>query len=142
MSKRQRPLHNATYYNINYYITDSVPQHLLDLGFARIRDGQNETFIYTFPALKYNNVTVLRAKITVYPNTKQIRIDVTDNNYAPYAPFYNVEFGIYNTIIKQINSAILNRFAQLGIKKLKGEKNNGYKNQKTSRYSKNTHETA
>ncbi len=68
-------------------------------------------------------MTVLRGRITAYTDTDKIQIDVTDNNYTPYAPFYNIKCGNYDIVLNKINKAILNEFSKLKImrKKYKNE---------------------
>ena len=112
-----------------YIISDNTPQHLIDLGFRKhINTDTEEEYRYNFTVLKYDNLTALRGRITVYTDTKEIKIDVMDNNYGTYSPFYNVEYGNYDVILKKINKSILAEFKKLGIteykKKNKNEKEN------------------
>lgn len=44
-----------------------------------------------------------------------------DNNFTPYAPFYNIEYGNYDVVLNKVNKAILNEFSKLKITK-KNEK--------------------
>ncbi len=60
-------------------------------------------------------MTVLRGRITIYINTNIIQIDVVDNNFTLYAPFYNIEYGNYDVILDKINKTILNEFSKLKI---------------------------
>lgn len=99
-----------------YIISDNNARHLLDMGFKY--DDTEEKYVYKFPVLKYEKMTVLRGRITVYTDTVDIRIDVMDNNFTPYAPFYNIECGNYDVILNKINKAILNEFSKLNIKRV------------------------
>ena len=105
-----------------YIISDNTPQHLLDIGFHRVFD-YDEQYVYNFPVLKYKKITTLRGKITVYTDSKEIKIDVFDiSNHSIYAPFYNSEYKNREVIMEKINKNILSEFKKLGIKKkTKGE---------------------
>ena len=108
-----------------YKIDDNSPNHLIGVGFHKSYDIE-EKYIYNFVVLKYENMIALRGRIIVYPDNKEIKIDVMDNNYALYAPFYHIEYGNYDVIIDKINKSILTEFTKLGITKAKeGENNNG-----------------
>lgn len=90
-----------------YIIPDNSAKHLLELGFKY--DSDEDKYIYNF--------SVLRCKVTVYTDTNEIQIDVTDNNSMLYAPFYNIECGNYDVVLNKINKAILNEFSKLKITK-------------------------
>lgn len=98
-----------------YVISDNTAGHLINLGFKY--DNDEDEYIYIFSVLRYNKMTVLRGKIKAYTDTNEIRIDVMDNNFIPYAPFYNIECGNYDIILNKINNAILNEFSKLKIAK-------------------------
>ena len=98
-----------------YIISENTTKHFLDLGFKC--DNDEDKYTYTFPVLRYDKTTVLRGRITVYADTKEIQIDIVDNNFAPYAPFYSVECGNYDVVLNKINNAILNEFSKLKITK-------------------------
>lgn len=98
-----------------YIISDSNVKNLLDLGFKY--NETEEKYVYNFTVLKYEKMTVLRGRITAYTDTNEIRIDVMDNNFTPYAPFYNIECGNYDVILNKINKVILNEFSKLKITK-------------------------
>lgn len=98
-----------------YIISDNSSKHLLDLGFKC--DETEEKYVYNFSVLKYEKMTALRGRITTYTDTSDIQIDVMDNNFTPYAPFYNIECGNYDVILNKINKAILNEFSKLKITK-------------------------
>lgn len=98
-----------------YIISDNTTKHLLGLGFKY--DDSEEKYVYKFIVLKHDKTTVLRGRITVYADTKEIQIDIVDNNFAPYAPFYSVECGNYDVVLNKINNAILNEFSKLKITK-------------------------
>ena len=101
----------------NYIISDNTAKKLLDLGFKY--DETEEKYVYNFPVLRHEKITVLHGRIIAYTDTNKIQIDVMDNNFAPYAPFYNIECGNYDTIMNKINRAILNEFSKLKIVKRK-----------------------
>lgn len=98
-----------------YIISDNTVKHLLDLGFKY--DNDDDKYTYTFPVLRYDKMTVLRGRITAYTDTNEIQVDVTDNNFTLYAPFYNTEYGNYDVILNKINKSILNEFSKLKITK-------------------------
>lgn len=100
-------------------ISDNTAGHLIDLGFKY--DNDEDEYIYKFTILRYDKMTVLRGRIKAYTDTNEVRIDVMDNNFTPYAPFYNIECGNYDVVLNRINKAILNEFSKLKITK-KNEK--------------------
>lgn len=100
-----------------YAIKDNLPQHLLELGFRRYYD-EDEQYIYNFTVLRYEKTTVLRGRIIAYTDINEIKIDVVNNKNIPYLPFYNAEYGNYNTILCNINKNILAEFTKLGITKV------------------------
>lgn len=102
-----------------YVISDNSIKHLFDLGFRYNND--EERYTYYFSILKHDKMTVLRGKVSIYIDTNEIQIDVVDNNFTPYAPFYNIECGNYDIVLNRINKAILNEFSKLKITK-KNEK--------------------
>lgn len=102
-------------YDNQYIISDNSAQHLLELGFKY--DNEENIYVYNFNVLRHEKTTVLRGKITAFTTSNNIHIDVTDNNYIPYAPFYNIEYGKYDVILNKINKAILNEFSKLIISK-------------------------
>lgn len=99
-----------------YKIDNNSPNHLIDIGFHKHYDIE-EKYVYNFTILRYEKMTVLKGKITAYPDAKEIKIDVVDNNHNVYTPFYHVECGNYDEIMARINRNILNEFKKLGIKK-------------------------
>ncbi len=104
----------------DYIISVNNTRHLLDLGF---KHDETEEYVYYFPVLRHEKITVLRGRIIAYTDTNKIQIDVIDNYFTPYAPFYNIECGNYDTIMNKINKAILNEFRKLKIVKGKDKTN-------------------
>lgn len=98
-----------------YIISKNTADHLLNLGFKY--DESEEKYVYNFTVLRHEKMTVLRGKIIACIETDKIQIDITDNNFNPYAAFYNIEFGNYDVILNKINKAILNEFSKLNIAK-------------------------
>lgn len=98
-----------------YIISNNIAKHLLDIGFKY--DASEDKYVYTFAVLRYDEITVLRCKVAAYTDTNEIQIDVVDNNFTPYAPFYNIECGNYDVVLNKINKAILNEFRKLKITK-------------------------
>lgn len=104
----------------SYIIFDNTAKKLLDLGFKY--DAAEEKYVYNFAVMKHEKVTVLRGRVTAYTDTNEIEIDVMDNNFAPYSPFYNIEYGNYDVILNKINKTILNEFSKLKVTKMNVEK--------------------
>ena len=108
-------------YSNRYVIKDNSSQRLLDLGFRRYCDSE-ERYVYNFVISKYGKSIVLCGRIIAYTDTKEIKIDVMTHNYTTYAPFYDVEYGNYEPIMKKINKNILEEFKKLGIIKKEKDK--------------------
>ena len=113
---------NKSIYSNRYIIKDNSPQHLLDLGFRRYYYEPEERYVHNFVISKYSKSIVLCGRIIAYTDTKEIKIDVMTHNYTTYAPFYDVEYGNYEPIMKKINKNILEEFKKLGIIKKETDK--------------------
>lgn len=111
-------------YDNQYVISDNSAEHLIDLGFKY--DSNEEKYVYNFSVLRHEKITVLKGRITAYTDTNEVQIDLMDNNFTPYAPFYNIECGNYDVILNKINKAILNEFSKLKITK-KNERKGDFK---------------
>lgn len=103
-----------------FVISDNSIKHLLDLGFRY--DNDEERYTYNFSIMKHEKIIVLRGRVSVYTDTNEIQIDVMDNNFILYAPFYNTECGNHDVILNKINKAILNEFSKLKITKINGKR--------------------
>lgn len=116
---------NRAIYDNKYAISDNSKEYLTGLGFRqRNEDGM---YTYHFDALRHERTTVLIGRrIIVYDDSKDIHIDILDNNGLSYAPFYNA--AMYNThrvVLEKVDSAVLKEFKKLGIKKvISNEKRN------------------
>lgn len=91
-------LHNGFRYNKAFSTTDS------------------DIYTYRFPVYKYKKFTVLECELNIFMKDGNVSINVY--NYGTndkYAPFYHLEYGNYNKILKIINEKIDKELKQIGI---------------------------
>lgn len=101
-----------------YYIKDFSKKHLLEVGFNCVfSDEDKNYFIYRFPIIKSYKRTTIEGVILINSDSGEIILDVIDtNNNNLYTPFYIIEYGRYDTILKNINNEINKTLRKLGIK--------------------------
>lgn len=94
---------------------DITKQGMKELGFRY--DYEVEDYAYKFPVYKHGKTPVVFCKVGITENTNNVWYGVYDIS-GLYMPFYNREYG-KNSIIPNIDSAILSKFQQLGIREVK-----------------------
>lgn len=100
----------------NYYLPNISIENLTKYKFKCKHCEDGDVYYYTFPII----ASVLIGKITIYPPCKNIKCDVYDIcNNTLYAPYYYIEYGIYNTLLTKIDKAFLSEFKKLGVKERK-----------------------
>lgn len=80
-------------------------------------DPDGGIYTHRFPVRKYKNHTTLECELCIDENTGVVRLNVVDNNRTPYAPFYHIHCGNYQSILGQIWSVINTELKRLGIVK-------------------------
>lgn len=91
-----------------------------------LSDKENDIYSYRFPVYKYGDFVTLECELSVFSTTGEVRINVFDyNTRSRYAPFYHVEYGIYNEILDKINERILKQLKKFDINQ---ERKDGNKN--------------
>lgn len=92
---------------------------LLHHGFRYNKDFSTtdlDIYTYRFPVYKYKNFIVLECEINIFMEDGNISINVY--NYGTndkYAPFYHLEYGNYDKILKIVNEKIDKELKQIGI---------------------------
>lgn len=79
-------------------------------------DYELDDYVYRFPVYKYGRIPVLFCKIGLYEDTNGIWFNVYDNN-GLYMAYYNREYGD-NSILPEIEEAMMAEFKKLGIRKV------------------------
>lgn len=83
-----------------------------------LSDEENEVYAYRFPVHKNGFFTVLECEIAICFNSGEVNVDVFEYGTRDrYAPFYYVEYGNYDVMLKSINDKIENELKKLRIKK-------------------------
>lgn len=73
-------------------------------------------YVLRFPVYKYKSTTMLCCELTVVEGNKDVEINVYLNNTCnTYHPFYHIEYGDYNDLLKKIDNNIAKEFKKLGI---------------------------
>lgn len=101
--------------------------------FNRLFSDENiEVYTYRFPVYKYENFTVLECELRIISGSDNVIIDVYDyGTINKYAPFYYMEYGNYDSMLKEIWLKINKVIKTLGIKE--GNASDGSKNKKDKR---------
>ena len=109
-----------------YIIKDNSVGNLINLGFQlKERSDDGDMYSYRFPIMKYMDITTLVCELTVFTDSKEVRIDVYDGINRIYPRFYHNEFGNADVILTEINKNILNKMRKMGIaEKTKGTERN------------------
>lgn len=102
-----------------YRLTDITEEELLKLNFERYkyRGVGSKTCIMKIPVYKEKdtNRIVLRANIIVHPdpNIRSISIDVYDNDYNKYTPWYMRDYSGKNEVVDTIDETIFKKLKTL-----------------------------
>lgn len=95
---------------------------LLKFGFRKVRNTDADVWKYTFPVYKYNRkITTVEGVISVVLPSGNVNLDVYSNGNI-YSPFYNNEYGNFETIMNIINSNILRELNKFNIKEKRKKK--------------------
>lgn len=108
------------------YVKRNVDKNWLiknNFKYSSILSDENEDiYTYRFPVYKNGGFTILECEIAVCLNTGDTNIDVFEYGTRDrYAPFYYVEYGNYDSMLKSINDCINPELKKLGINKKKGK---------------------
>lgn len=88
-------------------------------NFYKITIDDEEAYRYTFPVFKYYNSPILDCEITIFTSDGEVKINVYDHGTkSRYAPFYYIEYGNYDKVIKKINKEINKKLKEFGIEKV------------------------
>lgn len=104
-----------------YIKTNQSKQWLIQNDFKHSKLLSNDKlniYTYRFVVHKYKNIPVLTCELSMDINTGKVGINVYDENWSMYHPFYNIECGNYDPLIDSINKKIVKKLNSLGIKKI------------------------
>lgn len=73
------------------------------------------TYIHRFPVWKYKRDAVLECELTIDESNGAIHTNVFDANRVPYAPFYYVHCGRYDSVLDKVYEAIDTELKRLGL---------------------------
>ena len=82
---------------VEYKIEDNSWESLKKIGFRNIGEG---IYIYNFPCYKWNGFVTITGRFTSYDDTKNITVDVYQEDGRPYSPFYHNEKSEVMAIIR------------------------------------------
>ena len=71
-----------------YKIEDNNFDNLKKLGFTSLGDG---IYIHNFPCYRWHGFVTITGRFVAYDDTKEIVIDVFQEDGRPYAPYYSNE---------------------------------------------------
>jgi len=90
-----------------------------------------KAYTYRFSVYKYVDTITLECELVFTLQNGEVIINVYDKNTRnKYTPFYNVEYGNYDKILKIINNRIEKELNKLDIRK---DTRNGSKNKENKR---------
>ena len=101
-----------------YKLNNPTIENIRNLGFrysTLLSTEEEKIYIYRFPVYKYKNKTVLECELTVGFDTNNIIINVYNSHHEIYTPFYNVEYGNFESILDIVNKNINKEFKKLGV---------------------------
>lgn len=112
----------------HYRVVNLSKSYLEKNNFRWIRELSNSEdgniYRYRFPVWRYQDFVTLEAEITLnYENNTAI-VDVLDMHRARYAPFYHIEYGVYQNVA-QIEEKILQQLNKLGIEEITNDSDSG-----------------
>lgn len=94
---------------------------LKSLGFkydSRLSNSEHSIYYRRFPVHKYNEYVTLECELSVDSSNGNVDINVYDENNEMYHPFYHIECGNYDTLMKKINNKIRIELKKIGIIKV------------------------
>lgn len=108
----------------NTYKKDNVDRQWLkqnDFRYSRTySDSESDAYLRRFPVYKYGSCCTLEGEILIYVETGEVKINVYESGTNDiYAPFYNVEYGNYDSLLKIIDKYIYAELKRLNIRKVK-----------------------
>lgn len=102
----------------NYKTSNISKKELLQLNFRydkRHSDSENELYIMRFPVYREEDSkrVTLESSIIINVETGSVAVDVYDNNYNQYTPWYTREYGknnVVNIVDKNIDKKLKSLF--------------------------------
>ncbi len=94
---------------------------LSELGFRydrKLSTSEQTVYYYKFPVLKYKEYTTLECEISINTSNGCVDINVYDEYGNMYSPFYHIECGNYEPLMKKINNKINSELKRIGIVKV------------------------
>lgn len=86
-----------------------------------LSDEENNVYTYRFPVHQHNNIATLECELVIFMDgnsQSMVKVNVYESNTKEqYNPFYYIEFGKYDTLLKFVNKKIHEKLKELGIKK-------------------------
>lgn len=108
----------------NSYKKDNVDRQWLkqnDFRYSRTySDSESDAYLRRFPVYKYGSYCTLEGEVLIYVETGEVKINVYESGTNDiYAPFYHVEYGNYDSLLKIIDKYIYAELKRLNIRKVK-----------------------
>lgn len=104
--------------NKTYIIKNNSERNLINLGFRLKKDVEEEYKIYSykFPIMQYEDIVTLYGEITVFTDSKIVKLAVYNGIGDIYTRFYNdEECGNADPILDWINQRFLHEFKKINI---------------------------
>lgn len=84
--------------------------------------AESKAFTYKFPVYKYGNKPLLMGEILIYEDTKEVYVNVyNENDYSKSVEFYQDSL-LYNAFVKSVEKKIIKELRRLKIVKYKTHK--------------------
>lgn len=104
-----------------YRVKDVDKERLKSFGFyydKTISNIESDYYSYKFPVYKYENIALIYAVLSIDTKDGSVLVNVYKaNSKECYAPFYQNQYGNYQSILNIINKNILMKFKKIGIER-------------------------
>ncbi len=99
--------------NKKYAINNNTVENFKKLGFMNIGDG---IYIHNFPCYKWNGFITITGRFTGCDDSKDIYVDVYQEDGRPYAPFYSTDWNKHgNEVLAIVISNVHKECKKCGI---------------------------
>ncbi|KAI4438897.1 hypothetical protein C824_001377 [Schaedlerella arabinosiphila] len=103
------------------YIKSNVTKKwLIDNGFQfnKLLSSENEIYTYRFTVYKYKKYSILTCELSIDLSSGNVGIDLYDEKWESYYPFYYITYGNYDPLLNPIYEKIKNKLKEFNIKRI------------------------
>lgn len=103
-----------------YIKPDVTKKWLIENGFQynKLLSSDNEIYTYRFAVHKYKKYSILTCELSIDLYSGVVGIDLYDEKWELYYPFYSIKCGNYDSLLEPIYKKISDKLQEFGIKRL------------------------